>query len=98
MAWRCQLSRNLKELRLLFCQKSPSSAQTREFVEKNYKELKSLNPKFPILIRECTHIQPQIWARYDRGVERHADLGGLTQEQITKVLKELVEAGATLNA
>lgn len=38
----------------------------RTFVEKNYKDLKSLNPKFPILIRECSGIQPQMWARYGK--------------------------------
>ena len=36
----------------------------REFVEKNYKELKTLNPKLPILIRECSGVEPQLWARY----------------------------------
>jgi len=33
-------------------------------VEKNYKELKTLNPKLPILIRECSGVEPQLWARY----------------------------------
>ncbi|PIA40735.1 hypothetical protein AQUCO_02400065v1 [Aquilegia coerulea] len=98
MAWRGKLSRNLKELRVLFCQKSPASAQTREFVERNYKDLKTLNPKFPILIRECSQVQPQLWARYDKGVERGFNLEGLTEAQITKVLKELVEAGEALKA
>ncbi|XP_020416967.1 NADH dehydrogenase [ubiquinone] 1 alpha subcomplex subunit 2 isoform X2 [Prunus persica] len=64
MAWRGKLSQNLKELRVLLCQSSPSSATTRTFVEKNYKDLKSLNPKLPILIRECRGIEPQLWARY----------------------------------
>ncbi|MBA0844404.1 hypothetical protein Goarm_001504, partial [Gossypium armourianum] len=64
MAWRNQLSRNLKELRILFCQTSPASAPARSFVEKNYKDLKTLNPKLPILIRECRGIEPQMWARY----------------------------------
>ncbi|GAV77416.1 L51_S25_CI-B8 domain-containing protein [Cephalotus follicularis] len=64
MSWKGQLSRNLKELRILFCQTSPASSSTRTFVEKNYKDLKTLNPKLPILIRECSGIQPQLWARY----------------------------------
>ncbi|KAH7670067.1 NADH dehydrogenase [ubiquinone] (complex I) alpha subcomplex subunit 2 protein [Dioscorea alata] len=64
MAWRSHLSRNLKELRFLFCQTSPSSAFTREFVQKNYADLKRLNPKLPILIRECSGVEPQLWARY----------------------------------
>ena len=36
----------------------------RAFVERNYKELKTLNPKLPILIRECSGVEPQLWARY----------------------------------
>ncbi|RWW70927.1 hypothetical protein BHE74_00021363 [Ensete ventricosum] len=64
MAWRELLSRNIKELRFLFCQTSPASAHTREFVYKNYKDLKTLNPKLPILIRECRGVEPQLWARY----------------------------------
>ncbi|KAM3705807.1 hypothetical protein ACB098_03G105800 [Castanea mollissima] len=69
MAWRGQLSRNLKELRILLCQTSPASSSTRAFVEKNYKELKTLNPKLPILIRESRGIEPQLWARYAQAEE-----------------------------
>ncbi|KAB1201990.1 NADH dehydrogenase [ubiquinone] 1 alpha subcomplex subunit 2 [Morella rubra] len=98
MAWRGQLSRNMKELRILLCQSSPASSATRVFVEKNYKDLKILNPKFPILIRECNGIEPQLWARYDMGVERGLRLEGLTEAQILKGLEDLVKAGATLKA
>ncbi|KAE9459099.1 hypothetical protein C3L33_08993, partial [Rhododendron williamsianum] len=69
MAWRSNVSRNLKELRILFCQTSPASSSTRAFVENNYKDLKTLNPKLPILIRECTGTEPQLWARY--GTKSH---------------------------
>ncbi|XVF19520.1 hypothetical protein REPUB_Repub11eG0117800 [Reevesia pubescens] len=98
MAWRGQLSRNLKELRILICQTSPSSAPARSFVEKSYKDLKTLNPKFPILIRECSGIEPQMWARYDMGVERGIRLEGLTEPQILKALEDLVKAGESLKA
>ncbi|XP_058102628.1 NADH dehydrogenase [ubiquinone] 1 alpha subcomplex subunit 2 [Magnolia sinica] len=96
MAWRELLSRNLKELRFIFCQSSPASSLTREFVNTNYKDLKTLNPKLPILIRECRGIEPQLWARYDMGVERCVRLDGLTQAQISKKLEELVKIGAAL--
>ncbi|KAF3961239.1 hypothetical protein CMV_014125 [Castanea mollissima] len=89
MAWRGQLSRNLKELRILLCQTSPASSSTRAFVEKNYKELKTLNPKLPILIRESRGIEPQLWARYDMGVERSVRLEGLSEAQILKALEDL---------
>ncbi|KAL6572427.1 hypothetical protein OROMI_013385 [Orobanche minor] len=36
----------------------------RAFIENNYKVLKTKNPKLPILIREATGIQPQLWARF----------------------------------
>ena len=55
----------LKELRIHLCQKSSASAGIREFVEKHYIPLKAANPKFPILIRECSGITPKLWARYD---------------------------------
>uniref|UniRef100_A0A151RHZ6 NADH dehydrogenase [ubiquinone] 1 alpha subcomplex subunit 2 n=1 Tax=Cajanus cajan TaxID=3821 RepID=A0A151RHZ6_CAJCA len=64
MAWRGHLSKNIKELRFLKCQSSPVSSSARSFVERNYKELKTLNPKLPILINECSGVEPQLWARY----------------------------------
>ncbi|KAK2448542.1 NADH dehydrogenase [ubiquinone] 1 alpha subcomplex subunit [Trifolium repens] len=93
MAWRGQLSKNIKELRLLMCQSSPASSSARAFVEKNYKELKTLNPKLPILIRECSGVEPQLWARYDLGVEKGIKLEGMTEPQILKALEDLVKAG-----
>ncbi|KAJ0973481.1 hypothetical protein J5N97_021440 [Dioscorea zingiberensis] len=96
MSWRSHLSRNLKELRFLFCQTSSASSHTREFVQKNYTDLKTLNPKLPILIRECSGVEPQLWARYDMGVERCVRLDGLTETQINEKLEELAKAGAAL--
>ncbi|XP_057969941.1 NADH dehydrogenase [ubiquinone] 1 alpha subcomplex subunit 2 [Malania oleifera] len=98
MAWRGQLSRNLKELRINFCQTSPASSHARAFVERNYKDLKTLNPKFPILIRECSGVEPQLWARYDMGVERSIRLEGMTETQISRAIEELVKVGAALKA
>ncbi|PWA95148.1 NADH dehydrogenase [Artemisia annua] len=95
MAWRGQLSKSIKELRVLFCQTSPASSSTRAFVENNYKELKKANPKLPILIRECSGTQPQLWARYDMGVERGIRLEGMTETQISKALEDLVKVGAS---
>lgn len=88
----------MKELRILLCQTSPSSSATRSFVEKNYKDLKTLNPKLPILIRECSGIEPQLWARYDFGVEKGIRLEGLSEAQISKALEDLVKAGEALKA
>ncbi|KAL8496865.1 hypothetical protein ACS0TY_020522 [Phlomoides rotata] len=96
MAWRGQLSRNLKELRILFSPTSPSSAPTRSFIENNYKELKTKNPKLPILIREATGIEPQLWARFDLGIERGIQLEGLNEEQISSALQDLNKTAGAL--
>ncbi|KAG5032069.1 hypothetical protein AAZX31_06G177400 [Glycine max] len=98
MAWRGHLSKNIKELRFLMCQSSPPSSPARAFVERNYKELKTLNPKLPILIRECSGVEPQLWARYDLGVEKGIKLEGLSEAQIFKALEDLSKAGQSLKA
>ncbi|QHN96624.1 NADH dehydrogenase [ubiquinone] 1 alpha subcomplex subunit [Arachis hypogaea] len=98
MAWRGNLSKNIRELRFLMCQSSPASSSARTFVEKNYKELKTLNPKLPILIRECSGAEPQLWARFDFGVEKGIKLEGLSEAQISKALEDLVKAGEILKA
>ena len=51
------LTRHLKEIRIHLCQTSSASAGVREYITNNYKILKSANPEFPILIRECSGIQ-----------------------------------------
>ena len=38
----------------------------RDFIETHYVPVKQSNPNFPILIRECSDIQPRVWARYGR--------------------------------
>jgi NADH dehydrogenase (ubiquinone) 1 alpha subcomplex subunit 2 len=35
----------------------------REFVQKYYVNIKRDNPKLPILIRECSGVQPRLWTR-----------------------------------
>merc|ERR1712156_1343958 len=77
-----RLSPALKELRLHLCQKSAASAGARDFVEKNYVPLKSANPQFPILIRECAGIQPKLWARFGYGREESVDLSNKSAADI----------------
>ncbi|XP_054024517.1 NADH dehydrogenase [ubiquinone] 1 alpha subcomplex subunit 2 isoform X2 [Dryobates pubescens] len=59
------LGRGLRELRIHLCQRSPGSRGVREFIEQHYVTLKKANPDFPILIRECSGVQPKLWARYE---------------------------------
>ncbi|XP_072935558.1 NADH dehydrogenase [ubiquinone] 1 alpha subcomplex subunit 2 isoform X2 [Epargyreus clarus] len=81
----------LKELRIHLCQTSQQSAGVREFIQKNYVKIKKDNPKFPILIRECSGVQPRVWARYDKGVERSSTLTNLSADDVMNAVKQLAK-------
>ncbi|XP_075236196.1 NADH dehydrogenase (ubiquinone) B8 subunit [Lycorma delicatula] len=89
MARTIRFSSCLKELRIHLCQKSPSSKGVREFIEKSYVPIKKENPKFPILIRECSGIEPIVWARYDYGEEKCVPLSFLEQDCVYDTIKNL---------
>lgn len=36
----------------------------RQFIDKYYVQLKKANPQFPILVRECSGVEPKVFARY----------------------------------
>ena len=79
----------LKEIRLHLCQKSAASAGVREFIEKHYIPIKAANPKFPILIRECSGITPKLWARFGYGREESVDLANKKAEQVLEEFARL---------
>ncbi|XP_062867387.1 NADH dehydrogenase [ubiquinone] 1 alpha subcomplex subunit 2 [Trichomycterus rosablanca] len=81
------LSKNLREIRLHFCQNQPSSQGVRDFVRDHYVTLKKANPEFPILIRECSGVQPRLWTRYAFGKEQKVALDNMTAEQVAKALE-----------
>ncbi|CAG9576218.1 unnamed protein product [Danaus chrysippus] len=81
----------LKELRIHLCQTNQQSAGVRDFIQKYYVGLKKENPKFPILIRECSGVQPRVWARYDRGSEKSASLTNLSSNDVLSTIKQLVK-------
>uniref|UniRef100_A0A674D077 NADH dehydrogenase [ubiquinone] 1 alpha subcomplex subunit 2 n=2 Tax=Salmo TaxID=8028 RepID=A0A674D077_SALTR len=88
------LAKNLREIRLHLCQTSPASQGARDFVEQHYVELKKANPTFPILIRECSGVQPKLWARYDFGKESSVALDNMNVDQVAKALETVVKSKA----
>ena len=93
MSWRGLISRKMLELRFNMCGSSAGSAGARAFVQKNYEELKLLNPNFPFLIRPAEGIKARVTATYDWGAERTASLEGLDEDGVARELKRLVAAG-----
>ncbi|XP_074650944.1 NADH dehydrogenase [ubiquinone] 1 alpha subcomplex subunit 2-like [Tubulanus polymorphus] len=80
---------NLKELRIHLCQKSASSQGVRDFIETSYVPMKKSNPRFPILIRECSGIEPKVYARYEFGKENSSILSGMTKDQVLQQIEQL---------
>ncbi|KAK9767800.1 hypothetical protein K7432_002081 [Basidiobolus ranarum] len=95
MSWKSQLSKQVKELRIHFCQTSPASNGLREYVAKSYPSLKEANPKLPILIREANGSEARIFARYGLGEEKKLSVNNLPSGEIEKQLQTLVESLAT---
>ncbi|XP_077166755.1 NADH dehydrogenase [ubiquinone] 1 alpha subcomplex subunit 2 [Paroedura picta] len=85
---------HLKEIRIHLCQRSPGSQGVRDFIEKQYVPLKKANPNFPILIRECSDVQPKLWARYEFGREKSVQLNNLNMDQVAEVLETVINSKA----
>uniref|UniRef100_A0A1L8E0F5 NADH dehydrogenase [ubiquinone] 1 alpha subcomplex subunit 2 n=1 Tax=Nyssomyia neivai TaxID=330878 RepID=A0A1L8E0F5_9DIPT len=84
-----RLGASVKELRLHLCQTGPESKGARDFVQNHYVKLKQENPKLPILIRECSGVQPRLFARYDLGQESSVALTNLKAEDVLKQVEAL---------
>ena len=68
----------------------------RNFIQKEYVELKKSNPRLPILIRESARADPSITARYDYGVEKHITLYNSNENDIVSKIQELIEYSESL--
>lgn len=86
-----KFSQAIKELRIHLCQKSASSSGVRSFIEKNYVELKKLNPKTPILIRECSGVEPKLWIRSEYGKENNISLSNMNDSQVLGAVEKLAK-------
>ncbi len=91
MAKAFQFGQAVKELRIHLCQTSPASNGVREFIQKHYVDLKKLNQKTPILIREASNVQPKLWARYEFGKEAHVSLTNMNPTQVFAALEKLAK-------
>lgn len=86
-----QFAKSVKELRIHLCQTSEASKGVRSFIENNYAALKKANPATPILVRECSDVQPKVWARYEFGKEKHLPLTSMNEVQVRTALETLAK-------
>jgi len=98
MAWRARLTMAIHEIRLVYCPQSASSKGMRDFIQKEYPDLKTLNPALPIYVRPSENASPFIAVRYDRGVYQKRSTADLSPAQISTSLKELSELSSQITA
>ncbi|EAT45746.1 AAEL003011-PA [Aedes aegypti] len=84
-----RLNPAVKELRLHLCQTGEESKGVRDFVSSGYAQLKRENPKLPILVRECSGVQPRLWVRYEMGKEKSVTLTNAGAADVAKHIAEL---------
>ena len=84
----------LREIRVHLCQRSPGSQGVRDFIVQRYVELKKAHPNLPILIRECSEVQPKLWARYAFGQEKTVSLNNLSADEVTRAMQNVLSGKA----
>ncbi|KAK3632907.1 hypothetical protein LTR56_016086 [Elasticomyces elasticus] len=67
---------------------------TRSFLTRAYPTMKRNNPHTPIMIREALDVGPRVYARYEFGREKMADLRGLDDKAIEDKVTGLVKDAA----
>ncbi|KAJ4465026.1 thioredoxin-like protein [Lentinula edodes] len=80
----------LREIRILCSQTGPASAGTRQFILNRYPTIKDLNPDLPVLIREAKGTPARIFARFERGVEKHVELDNLSASDVETKVAQLL--------
>ncbi|KAF8994029.1 thioredoxin-like protein [Cyathus striatus] len=80
----------LKEIRVLCSQSGQPSAGTRQFILSNYATIKQHNPHLPVLIREATDTPARVFARFERGVEKHVELDNLPAADVESKVTQLI--------
>jgi len=95
--WKSLISKNVKELRFIFCQTSPSSLGIRRWLDNNYVDIKKSNPDALLLIRECQNVEPNILARYEYGVEKKIFCEYASPDEVEEIVSKLVADSEKIN-
>ncbi|KAG6883951.1 hypothetical protein C0993_002547 [Termitomyces sp. T159_Od127] len=90
MSFSKALSPALREIRILLSQTGPASAGTREFILSRYATIKQHNPDLPVLIREANGTPARVFARFERGLEKHVELDNLSAKDVESKVVQLV--------
>ncbi|KAF8880514.1 thioredoxin-like protein [Infundibulicybe gibba] len=80
----------IREIRILCSQSGAASAGTRQFIQSRYPTIKQNNPDLPVLIREASGTPARVFARFERGVEKHVELDNLSATDVETKVAQLL--------
>ncbi|TFK60650.1 NADH dehydrogenase, alpha subcomplex, subunit 2 [Pluteus cervinus] len=80
----------LREIRILCSQSGAASDGTRQFILSKYPVIKQHNPDLPVLIREASGTPARVFARFERGVEKHVELDNLSSADVETKVAQLL--------
>ncbi|KAF9044459.1 thioredoxin-like protein [Panaeolus papilionaceus] len=86
------LSPALREIRILCSQTGPASAGTRQFIISKYPVIKKHNPDLPVLVREANGTPARVFARFERGLEKHVELDNLSAAEVESKVGQLLSS------
>ncbi|KAF6760470.1 thioredoxin-like protein [Ephemerocybe angulata] len=87
------LSPAVREIRFLMSQSGAASSGARNFILANYPVIKKHNQDLPVLIREAEGTPARAFARFERGVEKHVELDGLSSTEVESKVAQLLGVG-----
>ncbi|KAH8096939.1 NADH dehydrogenase alpha subcomplex subunit 2 [Cristinia sonorae] len=90
MSFARALSPAVREIRILCCQSGAASAGTRQFISSTYPTLKQHNPDLPIMIREAKGTPARVFARFERGEEKHVEVENLSHTDVASKIAQLL--------
>jgi hypothetical protein len=98
MASLARLSHVFHELRVIYSTQGPSSAGTRQFLEKHYALLKELNPGLPVYVRPFDGArEPYLAARRSDGSYVTCNLTGMDADSVLDQVRKLAETAQPLD-
>ncbi|KIM43692.1 hypothetical protein M413DRAFT_443601 [Hebeloma cylindrosporum] len=92
MSFTKALSPALREIRILCSQTGAASAGTRQFILSKYPVIKKHNPDLPVLIREAQGTPARVFARFERGVEKHIELDNMSASEVETKVGQLLSS------
>ncbi|EPQ51532.1 NADH dehydrogenase alpha subcomplex subunit 2 [Gloeophyllum trabeum ATCC 11539] len=84
------LSPALREIRILCSQTGSASEGTRQFIKSTYPVIKQHNPDLPVLIREAQGTPARVFARFEKGVEKHVEVDNLPSKEVASKVAQLL--------